>query len=479
MAQQKITKRAVENLAKGETIFDTEVPGFFVRRQIKRPSYGIKFRIKGRQGTFAIGAHGVLAPDQARRKARELLVGIQNGVDPREEKRRQKEGLTLTEAIEKFLSIHTEKKSKPETRKQYNRILKSIVAPKLGKKKLKEVTLNDIERLHAAYEDTPYQANRMLAILSKLFSQAEKWGERDHGSNPCRHVDRYAEKSRERFLSGDELRKLASALESSWPEENNSQKDDIRPLASPFCIAAIWLLLLTGARLNEILTMEWKFLNDELNSARLPDSKTGTKTIYFSEAAQKILRRLPKIDGNPYVIVGRKEGAHLVNLQKPWQRILEAAEIEDVRLHDLRHTYASYGAMNDLSQPLLMKLLGHAQPATTQKYLHLQDAPLHIGNARVSEAMLREINQTATKQAFVKKKVWFGGLRTRNSSQSSFGNKCRFTRTWKLDSANQLKRNSNLRPSWDNRLIAPFTPPYLHFWRNTFWIDPFATKFHD
>lgn len=405
MAKQKITKHAVENLAQGETLFDTEVPGFYVRRQINRPSYGIKFRLNGRQSTFGIGAHGVFSPDQARKKARTLLLGIHNGADPREERKKQKEGLTVSDAIEKFLTTHTMRKSKSQTQVQYTRILKSIVAPILGNKKLKDVTLNDIEKVHAANESTPYQANRMLAILSKLFNQAEKWGERDQDSNPCRHVVRYPEQSRERFLNGEELRSLAAVLYSSWPEENSSQNTDSRSLASPFCIAAIWLLLLTGARLNEILTIEWKFLNDELNSARLPESKTGTKTIYFSEAAQKILLRLPRIDGNPYVIVGRKEGSHLVNLQKPWQRILEAAEIEDVRLHDLRHTYASYAAMNGLSQPLLMKLLGHSQPTTTQKYLHLQDAPLHIGNARVSEAMFKEIDQTATKQAFAKKKV--------------------------------------------------------------------------
>jgi len=398
MAKKKITIRAVDGLEKGETLFDTEVPGFYVRRQINRPSYGIKFRLNGRQGTFGIGPHGVLSPDQARKKARTLLLGIHNGVDPREEKRRRKEGLTIADAIEKFLTTHTEKKSKPETQKQYRRLLRSNVAPILGKKKLKDVTLADIEKIHAANESTPYQANRMLAILSKLFNQAEKWGERDQDSNPCRHVARYTEQPRERFLNGNELKSLAAVLYSSWPEENSSQNTDNRPLASPFCIAAIWLLLLTGARLNEVLTLEWKFLNDELNSARLPKSKTGTKTIYFSEAAQQILRRLPRIDGNPHVIVGRKEGAHLVNLQKPWQRILAAAQIEDVRLHDLRHTYASYGAMNDLSEPVLMKLLGHTQPVTTQKYLHLQDAPLHIGNARVSEAILKEINHKTRSQ---------------------------------------------------------------------------------
>jgi len=405
MTKRKITKQAVDTLAQGQTLFDTEVPGFYVRRQINRPCYGIKFRFNGKQGTLSIGPHGVFTPDLARKKARALLLAVQNGIDPREEKRKKREGLTVSEAIEKFLSTHTQRKSKPQTQKQYNRILRSIVAPKLGKKKLKDVTLNDIEKIHAANEGTPYQANRMLAILSKLFNQAEKWGERNQGSNPCRHVDRYPEQSRERFLTGDELRRLAAVLDSSWPEENTSQNTDINPLASPFCIAAIWLLLFTGARLNEILTLKWNFLNDGLSSARLPETKTGSKTIYFSEPAQNILKRLPKVEGNPYVIVGRNEEACLVNLQKPWQRIRTAANLENVRLHDLRHTYASYGAMNDLSQPLLMKLLGHAQSGTTEKYLHLQDAPLHIGNARVSKAILKEINQTKPKQAFVTKKA--------------------------------------------------------------------------
>jgi integrase len=157
--------------------------------------------------------------------------------------------------------------------------------------------------------------------------------------NPCRGIERYKETKRERFLSMDELSRLGEVLR----EAEKSQ------MASPYAIAAIRLLLLTGARLSEILTLRWEHVDVERRLARLPRSKTGPKSIYLPAAALEILNGIPRLEGNPYVIAGEVSGEHLVNLQKPWRRVRAAAGLEDVRLHDLRHSYASVGATRSYS----------------------------------------------------------------------------------------------------------------------------------
>ncbi len=175
--------------------------------------------------------------------------------------------------------------------------------------------------------NVPTQANKVLAILSKLFNWAELNGIRAGGDNPCRHIEKYPETRRERFLSPKELAALGMALNSA--EE------------SPYAIAAVRLLVLTGARLNEILTLRWDWIDLERGTIRLPDSKTGAKSLYLNAPALAVLNEIPRQAGNSYVIVGDKEGAHWVNLQKPWRAVRRAAQLQDVRLHDLRHTFAS------------------------------------------------------------------------------------------------------------------------------------------
>ncbi len=154
--------------------------------------------------------------------------------------------------------------------------------------------------------DKPYQANRCLALLSKFFNWTEKHGFRPDWSNPCRHIDKYKEHKRERFLSETEIVRLSETLTDA--QQNGS--------ASPWIIAAIRLLLLTGARHSEILTLKWDWVDFEQACIHLPDSKTGAKTVYLNAPALEVLANLPRIEGNPHVICGEKEGAHLVNLQK-------------------------------------------------------------------------------------------------------------------------------------------------------------------
>ena len=204
-------------------------------------------------------------------------------------------------------------------------------------------------------------ANKCLALLSKMFNMAERWGMRPDGTNPCRHVDKYRSQPRERFLSEQELARLAEVLAEVAGDGSET----------PFTVAAVRLLVFTGARLGEILSLRWEYVDFDNAMLFLPESKTGKKVIYLSAPALEVLTNIPRIESNPYAICGEKDGAHLVNLQKPWTRIRKRAGLENVRIHDLRHSFASVAASGGLSLPMIGKLLGHTQAATTQRYAHL------------------------------------------------------------------------------------------------------------
>ena len=220
---------------------------------------------------------------------------------------------------------------------------------------------------------TPYVGNRTLAVLSTLFNWAEERGFRPDGSNPCRHVHKYREGRRERFLSQAEWARLGDALRQAEADKS----------CSPWAIAAIRLLALTGARRNEILTLRWEHVSEEHGRLLLPDSKTGRKTIPLNAPALTVLHEIPRLEGNRYVICGERPGRHLVNLEKPWRRIRAAAKLDEVRLHDLRHSFASVGASGGQSLVIIGKMLGHSQPATTARYAHLADDPVRAASEAV------------------------------------------------------------------------------------------------
>jgi integrase len=193
---------------------------------------------------------------------------------------------------------------------------------------------------------------------------------RPDGSNPCRHVEKFGERKRERMLSPAELARLGEAL---------AAYD-----GSPYAVAAVNLLVFTGARLGEVLGLQWEWIDFERGEARLPDSKTGAKTLHLPPPARAVLADLPRLDGNPYVIAGAKEGAALVNLEKPWRAIRKAAGLDDVRLHDLRHAFASVAASSGMGLPIIGKMLGHTQAATTARYAHLASDPVKAAAAAVA-----------------------------------------------------------------------------------------------
>ena len=198
---------------------------------------------------------------------------------------------------------------------------------------------------------------------------AEVWGWRPDGSNPCRHVKRYKERKRERFLSPEETERLGEVLRDAEQE-------------MPSAVAAIRLLLLTGCRLSEIQFLRWEDVKEDC--IELPDAKTGGRVVPLGPEARAVLESLPREDGNPWVIAGKLPGSHLTDLQRPWRRIRERAGLEDVRIHDLRHSYASRALALGESLTMIGKLLGHTQVQTTARYAHLARDSIQNAAARIT-----------------------------------------------------------------------------------------------
>lgn len=385
----KITKRSVDAMkpaADGaETVlWDSELKGFGVRVQRGgAKSYVLHYRVgTGRGATlrkFTIGRHGSpWTAETARSEAKRLLGIIEDGADPAADKIAGQQAPTLAQLAERFLAEHVEAKRKARTAAEYRRLLDKIILPALGKRKVADVTRADIAKLHHANRAAPYQANRLLAVLSKIFNLAERWGMRPDGSNPCRHVEKFGERKRERMLSADELARLGDAL---------AGYD-----GSPYVVAAVKLLVFTGARLGEVLGLRWDWIDFERGEARLPESKTGAKTLHLPPPALAVLADLRRLDGNPHVIAGAREGAAWVNLEKPWRAIRAAAGLADVRLHDLRHAFASVAASSGMGLPIIGKMLGHTQAQTTARYAHLASDPVKAAAAAVAGRIAGAMN---------------------------------------------------------------------------------------
>jgi integrase len=380
----KITIGSVKALAarvaassKEETLRDTALAGFEARARPDgaKVAYAVRYRAgRGRQALMrrvTIGKHGSpWTPETARAEAKRLLALVAHGKDPAGAKAAAKAAPTVTDLAQRFLAEHAEAKRKASTAKEYRRLLDHVVLPALGKKRAADITRQDVAKLHHARRATPTEANRALAVLSTMLNLTERWGERPGGSNPCRHVEKYSQRKRERMLSTDELARLGEVL---------AGYD-----GSPYYAAAIKLLIFTGARLGEILGLRWQWVDFKRGEARLPDSKTGPKTLHLPPPALAVLGELPRVDGNPYVIVGGVAGAALVNLEKPWRAIRKAAGLDDVRLHDLRHSFASIAASGGMGLPIIGKMLGHTQAQTTQRYAHLASDPVKAAAATVA-----------------------------------------------------------------------------------------------
>lgn len=373
MSVEKITLRVVTNMIPTDTIWDTVVRGFGVRKQRRDPVYVLKYRFQGRQRFFTIGKHGApWTPDTARSEALRLLGSIASNEAPRDpssERSFLKAQPTFAEFAEQYLTQYAEAHKKPRTVAEDRRNIFLHVLPMLGHLRVSDITRADVARFHASRRKFPANANRCLATLSHMLTIAETWGLRPEDSNPCRKIKRYAEFARERSLNPGELERLGKALRHVQSDPDSAE--DWR------AIACFKLLLFTGARLSEVLTLRWEWIDWHRGLARLPDSKTGRKNLVLPTPALDLLQVLPAKSATGYVLPGIRVGSHFVGIQKPWQRTRKLAGLEDVRLHDLRHAFASVAVSAGDSLYAVGAILGHRHAETTQRYAHLSIDPVH------------------------------------------------------------------------------------------------------
>ncbi len=450
MPTKKITLNSVKDIKPSETLWDTDTTGFGCRCQQQDKIFVVKYRVgsgrAARQRFYKIGKLGApWTPDTARDEAKRILGLVSQGKDPASEREKDRTSPDMNEAFDLFMK-HGQGKRGERTLNEYRRMYDRMVKVTLGKYRVKDIIAADISRLHIANAHIAPQANRLLQMLSAFLNWCERQEYRDQGTNPCRFIEKYKEKSRERFLSEEELFCLSQAM-SQYEERYRFLKEQSHKkhksgeteenAVTQYVTAAIRLLLFTGARRNEILDLKWGDVDFQNRLIRLQESKTGQKTIYLSAPALMILSELPQIEGNPYVICGKKNGTRLVNIKDPWKRICRLATLNlwerqthlaslisnlkvktpetqteaelfdavqseakkeklklsiglmDVHIHDLRHNYASTAVITGHHLKVVGSLLGHADTKTTERYAHLANDPLQTANEAISNKILQ------------------------------------------------------------------------------------------
>jgi integrase len=326
---------------------------------------------------MSLGPSTVLTCDQARTRAMTIIAAVKNGEDPAADRAAKRNAATVSELAARFDKEHIAVRLKASTAKEYRGNLRRFILPALGRLAVPEITRADVAKFHHDLRHIPYQANRCLEVVSKMFVLAEMWGLRPDGSNPRKHIRKYPEEKRERFLSAAELRRIGEVL-----REMESERVEL-----PSAVLAVRLLILTGCRLGEIMTLKWDYIDFHERALRLPDSKTGKKVVHLGTPAVEYLHHAQRIDGNPWVITGTLPGKPLSDLQPFWQRVRARAGVNDVRIHDLRHTFASTAVASGQGLPMIGKLLGHTQVQTTARYAHLAADPVRSAADAVATSL--------------------------------------------------------------------------------------------
>ncbi len=399
----KLTKTLID-AAKPEatdyTIWDTEVQGLGLRVWPQgRKTFVCYHRTEdGTQRKPSLGVYGAITLPQARSLAQDMLGRVRAGQDPSRQRKESRAGATMAELCDRYLKEHAEIHKKPGSVRVDRTNIEKHVKPAIGTHKVATLSHSDIARLHRDMHEIPGAANRTVALLSKMLNLAEKWGLRTQGSNPTRHLTKYKERKLHRDLTELELARLARVLVRAETPHAPATLDDGDPVydmsENPRAVAAIRLLIFTGCRRNEVLHLKWSEVELERNRLCLEDSKTGAKIIQLNSAAREVIEAQERVPGNPYVFPGIIEGQPVHDINRAWHRIRANAGLQDVRLHDLRHTFATYAAGAGHGLPVIGKLLGHKTQATTHRYADLASDPAQRASedvgAAISKAMAGE-----------------------------------------------------------------------------------------
>jgi integrase len=382
----KISEKIVKNLTPpkhgNRILYGSQIPGFGVRITAAGAiSFILNYRVHGRERRFTIGKHPEWSAIAARNRALELRRKVNEDVDPLEEREQQRTQPTMNDLCAEYLEHHARVHKRPHSVRDDKQMIAGVITPKMGTLRVSAVSRQGVAKLHASLKATPYLANRVLALLSKMFSLAIAWYW--ISSNPAQGIPRFHEDRRERWLQPEELQRFIEALNAY---QNQNVADAFR------------LLLLTGSRKSEVLTADWSMFDLQQGLWTKPSSHTKEKQIEhipLSVQALELLTRMrAQSDGTGFLFPGLN-GKPRTTLRVAWSQICNAAGLTNVRVHDLRHSYASYLVSHGVSLHIVGKLLGHSQAQTTQRYAHvahqsLRDASNLFGNIFQTVSKLKE-----------------------------------------------------------------------------------------
>ncbi len=364
----KLTKRfvdIVQPLEKDRFEWDDDLPGFGLRiKPSGIKSYIVQYRHEGQSRRITLGRHGVLTAEEARKMARVELGRVAHGNDPARERQDARQAPTMNDLTADYLERHAKPNNRPSTLRNNVAMIEQIILPKLKTRKVRDVSRRDIETLLLGLQDTPYRANRVRALLSKMFALAVSWEWREQ--NPVIGIPKFQEEKRDRWLNEEELKRLTNVLN---VHPNQRAANVIR------------LLILTGARKSEALNATWDQFDLERGVWTKPAHTTKQNRrehVPLSGATVELLKGMQTAHASdsPYLFPGDVPGKPLNCIKKFWDDVRIAAKIDNCRVHDLRHTFASHLVSSGISLPIVGRLLGHTQPQTTQRYAHLADDPL-------------------------------------------------------------------------------------------------------
>ena len=379
LSNRKVGKLEVEK----ETVFwDRELTGFGVRVYPTGTKVYVA-QARGPEGPrrVAVGRYGVVHAEQARQRAAMIITRIKAGDEAALKPQKPAGGPTVADLARRYLEEYAAVRCKPKTQETARAAVQKHILPALGKQPLTAVERTQVAEMHQRLCGTPSAANIALRTLSLMYRLAGEWGLVPEGMNPCRSIAKYPERRRERFLTDKEFTRLGQTLD----------EVGTRGGATAPAVAAIRLLMLTGCRKNEILKLRWEDVALDESELKLPDAKTGARVVPLSPQAVKLLAELPRTEGNPWVIHGKRPGTHMTELDDAWQTVRARAGLSDVRLHDLRHSFASRALALGESLPMIGKLLGHAQVETTARYAHLSRESVREVAERIAASIADDI----------------------------------------------------------------------------------------
>lgn len=403
----KLTRRQIASIKKTEkrTVFyDPDLTGFALRVEpTGRMTYFAEYRpgAGGRnvaKRRYTIGTTQELTPEEARKRAAEVLAAVRLGGDPAADRSKERSIPRFGDFVDTYLKDE-EGRLKPRTLANYRSYAERHMKPALGALQLDKVTPEDVARLHRNVGKTrPTTANRLLEVIGSIYRHAATQGHVPRGFNPASSVRGFKEEGRERFLSADELKRLGETLALAeteglpWKESTSKHtpKANQRTIIDRHACDAIRLLILTGFRLREVLNMRWSDIDFERGIVLLPDTKTGRRHAVLSAPALTLLQGIERL--GDYVIRGDARDRPRHDLNRPWRAIRSHARLDDVRLHDLRHSFASVAAVGGVPLAMIGKMLGHAQASTTQRYAHIADDPLRAAADAVAGRIAASLN---------------------------------------------------------------------------------------